>query len=67
MQTLYFTFIVTLFYGRASTGDAMENSRARLVTADDHRILCDGLRALFSLEPDLEVVGQLGNGTNAVL
>ncbi|MGH8655878.1 MAG: response regulator [Gammaproteobacteria bacterium] len=43
----------------------MENQRARLVIADDHRIVCDGLRALLSCEPDIEVVGQAGNGNDA--
>ncbi|MGH8656735.1 MAG: response regulator [Gammaproteobacteria bacterium] len=42
------------------------DQKARLLIADDHRILCDGLRALLSLEPDIEVVGQVGNGSDAL-
>ncbi|MGH8655969.1 MAG: response regulator [Gammaproteobacteria bacterium] len=43
----------------------MNTKRARLVIADDHQIVCDGLRALLSHEPDIEVVGQAGNGNDA--
>ncbi|MGH8580303.1 MAG: response regulator [Gammaproteobacteria bacterium] len=42
------------------------DQKTRLLIADDHRILCDGLRSLLSLEPDIEVVGQVGNGTEAL-
>ncbi len=42
------------------------DQKARLLIADDHRILCDGLRALLSSEPDIEVVGQVGNGGDAL-
>jgi DNA-binding NarL/FixJ family response regulator len=34
----------------------------RLLLADDHTILRDGIRALLSAEPDLEVVGEATNG-----
>ena len=34
-----------------------------IALADDHTIFRDGLRQLFSLEPDLEVVGEAKNGT----
>lgn len=34
----------------------------RVVLTDDHTILRDGIRALLSLQPDLEVVGEAGNG-----
>ncbi len=34
----------------------------RLLLADDHAILRDGLRALLSAVPDFDVVGEAGNG-----
>jgi len=44
----------------------METKRTRIVIADDHRILCDALRALLSSEAAIEVVGQVGNGHDAL-
>jgi len=38
----------------------------RIVLADDHRIFIAGLRALLEREPDLEVVGEVGDGLGAV-
>lgn len=37
-----------------------------LLIADDHPILRDGLRALLSNTPDLEVVGEAENGRDAI-
>ncbi|WBA40759.1 response regulator [Hymenobacter canadensis] len=34
----------------------------RVLLTDDHTILRDGIRALLSLQPDLQVVGEAGNG-----
>ncbi|QNH62676.1 response regulator [Hymenobacter sediminicola] len=34
----------------------------RVFLTDDHTILRDGIRALLSLQPDLEVVGEASNG-----
>lgn len=36
--------------------------KKRLVIAEDHTIVRDGLRSLFSMEDDLEVVGEAGDG-----
>ncbi len=33
---------------------------------EDHAILREGLRALLELEPDLQIVGEAGNGSDAV-
>jgi DNA-binding NarL/FixJ family response regulator len=53
---------------RASVGmDARSDSTpARLLIADDHALLRTGMRAMLEAEPDLEVVGEAGNGREAV-
>lgn len=38
----------------------------RIVLADDHGVMRDGLRALLESTPDLRVVGDAGNGRDAV-
>ncbi len=38
----------------------------RILLADDHAILRSGLRAILSLEPDLEVVGEAKDGIEAI-
>jgi DNA-binding NarL/FixJ family response regulator len=38
----------------------------RLLIVDDHPIVRDGLRGVFAAEPDLEVVGEAANGTEAI-
>jgi DNA-binding NarL/FixJ family response regulator len=41
-------------------------ARTRIVIADDHALLRDGIRAILSKEPDLEVVGEAADGREAV-
>lgn len=38
----------------------------RVLLVEDHTILREGLRALLAAEPDMEVVGEAGNGREAV-
>jgi NarL family two-component system response regulator LiaR len=38
----------------------------RVVIADDHRVVRDGLCYLLSQEPDIEIVGEAGDGRQAV-
>jgi two-component system, NarL family, response regulator LiaR len=38
----------------------------RLLMADDHRIVREGLRALFATEPGIELVGEAADGEQAV-
>lgn len=40
----------------------MKNERIKLVIADDHHILLDGLKAMLDLQPDLTVKGFFDNG-----
>jgi DNA-binding NarL/FixJ family response regulator len=37
-------------------------SKIRIVVADDHHILLDGLRALLQKQPDLDIAGMYDNG-----
>jgi NarL family two-component system response regulator LiaR len=41
-------------------------SPIRVLVADDHAILRKGIRALLSTEPDIEVVGEAGDGLETV-
>jgi len=43
----------------------MQN-KLQIVLADDHTILREGLRALLSAVPNFEIVGEAGNGREAV-
>jgi two-component system, NarL family, nitrate/nitrite response regulator NarL len=43
-----------------------ENRSVRIVIADDHAMLRDGLRCLLEMEPEFEVVGEAADGTEAV-
>jgi len=38
----------------------------RILVADDHPVVRDGLVAILSTQPDFDVVGEAGNGTEAV-
>jgi DNA-binding NarL/FixJ family response regulator len=40
--------------------------RIRIYLADDHEIVRDGLKALVNAQPDMEVVGEAGDGCKAV-
>ncbi|HEX7240269.1 MAG TPA: response regulator transcription factor [Longimicrobiaceae bacterium] len=42
------------------------SERIRILLADDHAIFRSGLEALLRLEPDMEVVGKVGTGEEAV-
>jgi DNA-binding NarL/FixJ family response regulator len=38
----------------------------KILIVDDHTVLREGLRTLLNKEPDLEVIGEAGNGVEAV-
>jgi two-component system response regulator NreC len=44
----------------------MADEKIRIVLADDHAVLRAGLRALLNSEPDLLVVGEAGDGDEAL-
>ncbi len=44
----------------------MAKSRIRILIADDHAIVRKGIRALLATERDIEVVGEVGDGIEAV-
>jgi len=46
--------------------DSRRSQPIRIVIADDHPIFRDGLRRLLEAEPDLNVVGEAQDGTEAV-
>lgn len=43
-----------------------ETNPIRILLVDDQRLMREGLRILLDLEPDLEVVGEVGDGRAAV-
>ena len=43
-----------------------EGTTARILLVDDHPMMRRGLRDLLELENDLEVVGEAGNGEDAI-
>lgn len=38
----------------------------RILIADDHTLFRAGLRALFTAQPDMEVIGEVGNGSDTI-
>jgi DNA-binding NarL/FixJ family response regulator len=39
--------------------------KLRVLIADDHKIMRDGLRWLINAEPDMEVIGEAGDDQDA--
>ena len=44
----------------------MNNTPVRIILADDHPIVRQGLRALLTAEPDFRLIGETGDGLEAV-
>jgi DNA-binding NarL/FixJ family response regulator len=44
----------------------MKSNPIRILTVDDHQVLRDGIAALISNEPDMEIVGEAENGLEAI-
>jgi len=49
-----------------SGGEQIMSEKHKIIIADDQRILREGLRALLSSDPELEVVGEAGDGQEAI-
>ena len=50
----------------SSRSRAKNQKKIRIVIADDHAMLRDGLRKILSLERDLEVIGEAQDGQQTV-
>ena len=46
----------------ARVQDGGERMKTQILLADDHQVIIDGLKALLSGEPDMEVIGQATDG-----
>jgi len=45
---------------------AEKKPRIQVLVVDDHKIVREGLASLLKEQPDIEVIGQAGNGREAV-
>ncbi len=50
----------------ATTMTGSNNAKIRVLLADDHAIVREGVRLILSAEPDIEVVGEAEDGVEAV-
>jgi DNA-binding NarL/FixJ family response regulator len=51
----------------AATGaDVNDSARIRVLIVDDHQVVRTGLKVFFDLLPDIEVVGEAGDGSEGV-
>src|SRR3712207_1009048 len=48
------------------TSDTGETAPIRILLADDHGVVRQGLRMFLGLDPELEVIGEAENGAEAV-
>ena len=44
----------------------MTDLKIRILIADDHAVVREGLRAFIAMEPDMDVVGEAGDGVEVV-
>jgi DNA-binding NarL/FixJ family response regulator len=49
-----------------TAADQVRGARIRVLLADDHPVVREGLRGMLAAEPDIEVVGEAPSGDNAV-
>jgi two-component system, NarL family, response regulator NreC len=50
----------------SEAGERSEVKKLRIILADDHRILREGLRVLIDSQPDMEVVEEAADGVEAI-
>ena len=43
-----------------------DSLKTRILLADDHALVRNGLRLILNAEPDLEVVAEVGDGAEAI-
>jgi two-component system response regulator NreC len=55
-----------IFLGIAKLGGESMSAKQRIVIAEDHTILREGLRSLLSSSPDLDIVGEAQDGQEAI-
>lgn len=51
---------------RKSERDMQQNKKIKILVADDHKMMCEGLSNLFKNQLDFDVVGEALNGREAV-
>lgn len=51
---------------RRASGPAGHDRRIRVLIADDHAVVRSGLAAIINLEEDVEVIGEAGDGEEAI-
>jgi DNA-binding NarL/FixJ family response regulator len=52
--------------GMATKSRHKKTKKIRIVLADDHRIVRQGIHVLLDIEPDLQVIGEAADGVEAV-
>jgi len=45
---------------------SIDTSRIRVLTVDDHPLVCQGIAGLVGTQPDMDLVGQASNGREAI-
>src|ERR1039457_908464 len=51
---------------REAPHQGLEMAKIRILLTDDHTLFRQGIRNLFSAEPDLEIIGEAANASDAV-
>jgi DNA-binding NarL/FixJ family response regulator len=51
---------------QSSKQTGIKMAKIRVLIADDHRIVRDGLKALFKSDPEIEVIGEAATGQEAI-
>jgi DNA-binding NarL/FixJ family response regulator len=66
MVSAYYTAVDTC-RAEASTKESMNTvQKARILLADDHETVREGLKLILNAQPDMEVIGEAGDGRAAI-